>query len=130
MLWLNWSWVGVAVATLVAGFIGGCVHEKREFDAYKEKVAWEAAAQERITQQTIDKQRQVAKEVASDYQSRIDAIRKSYGRVYNNGAGLMPTASCATGRVDERTTYYALAEQCAETTQQLISLQQFIRETQ
>ena len=130
MLWLNWSWVGVAVATLVAGFIGGCVHEKREFDAYKEKVAWEAAAQERITQQTIDKQKQVAKEVASDYQSRIDAIRKSYGRVYNNGAGLMPTCAQATCGSNAGPSYAILAESCAETTQQLVSLQDFIKETQ
>lgn len=127
MGWLNL--LALCAACALAGFVGGCEHEKREFNAYKEKVAWEAAAQERITQKTIDKQKQAAKEVQGDYEKRIADIRRAYGRVYNNGAGLMPPATSTTCGIDATTAYNALAESCAETTQQLISLQDFIKET-
>lgn len=125
MVWLNWGWISVALACLVAGFIGGCEHNKHIVDAY------EAAgkAQELETQKTIQKHEKVAQEIKSDYETRISAIRAAY-RVRNPGSGLMPPAAKTSGGVDAGPADYVLAEQCTETTQQLVSLQLFIKETQ
>ena len=124
MPWLNWSWIGIAAACLVAGFIGGCEHKQRELDRYKAA----GEAQEVATQKTIQKHEKVAQEIKSDYETRISAIRAAY-RVRSPGAGLMPPVPTTTSGTDGATSYAILAEQCTETTQQLVSLQDFIKET-
>lgn len=123
---LPWTWVaGAVVVTFLAGFVGGCEHNKHIIDAY------EAAgkAQELETQKTIQKHEKVAQEIKSDYETRISAIRAAY-RVRPSGTGSMSSASQTSGGTDADTTYNVLAEQCTETTQQLVSLQDFIKETQ
>ena len=125
MVWLNWSWIGISAACLVAGFVGGCEHKQRELDAYKAA----GEAQELATQKTIQKHEKVAQEIKSDYETRISAIRAAY-RVRSPGTGLMPPVTNAPGGFDGSAPYVILAEQCAETTQQLVSLQDFIKETQ
>lgn len=124
MVLLNWGWIGIALACLVGGFIGGCEHNRRIVDAY------EAAgeAQKKQTQQTIQKHKQIAQEVKNDYENRIAAIRAAY-RVRPSGTGLMPPVPTTTSGTDGAASYAILAEQCTETTQQLVSLQDFIKET-
>ena len=125
MLWLNWSCIGIAAACLAAGFVGGCEHKQRELDAYKAA----GEAQELATQKTIQKHEKVAQEIKSDYETRISAIRAAY-RVRSPGTGLMPPSTQASCGSNAGPTYAILAESCAETTQQLVSLQQFVKETQ
>jgi len=125
MLVFNWGWIGIALICFAAGFVGGCEHNKHIIDAY------EAAgkAQEAQTAQTIQKHKQIATEVKNDYENRIAAIRAAY-RVRPSGTGLVsPTAKTTSGS-DGATSYAILAESCAETTQQLVSLQDFVKETQ
>lgn len=117
------SWLYVGAACLIAGFIGGCEHKQRELDAYKAA----GEAQERQTAQTIQKHKQIATEVKNDYESRIAAIRAAY-RVRPSGTGLVPTSPTTSGYPDARSTD-SLPLECAETTQQLVSLQDFIKET-
>jgi hypothetical protein len=124
MLVLNWGWIGIALACLVSGFIGGCEHKQRQLDAYIAA----GEAQELATQKTIQKHEKVAQEIKSDYETRISAIRSAY-RVRSPGTGLMPPSTQPSGGLDGTTTYVILAEQCTETTQQLVSLQDFIKET-
>lgn len=124
MLVFSWGWIGLVVAAMAAGFVGGCEHKQRQLDAYVAA----GEAQNRQTAQTIQKHKQIAQDVKNDYESRIAAIRSSY-RVRSPGTGLMPPATSTTCGIDATTAYNALAESCAETTQQLISLQDFIKET-
>lgn len=127
MSWLEW--LGVAVVIFLAGALTGYSHEKHAFDVYRVEVSATAEAQQRETQKTIQKHEKIAQETKSDYESRIAAIRRAY-RVPNNGAGLMPTAAQASCGSNAGPSYAILAESCAETTQQLVSLQDFIKETQ
>lgn len=124
MVWLNWSWVGIAVACLAAGFVGGCQHKQAEID----RLLAAGEAQNAQTAQTITKHKQIALEVKNDYESRIAAIRSAY-RVRPSGTGLVPPVTYTPGGVDGAPTYAILAERCTETTQQLVSLQDFIKET-
>lgn len=130
MLLLNWGWIGIALVSLVAGFIGGCQHERKEFDLYKASMQATAEAQQRQAQAINESNKQKSKEIASEYQRRIDAIRASYRGLHNYGSNTMPGQAKAASGVDASTTYDVLAESCAETTQQLVSLQDFIKETQ
>lgn len=128
---LPWAWVaGAVVVTFLAGFVGGCEHEKRAFDEYKASVEATTNAQKIQTEKIDQANKQKAKEVASDYEKRIIAIRKSYSGLYDNGSCPMPNQTGSSASVDARPTYNVLAESCAETTQQLISLQQFVKDTQ
>ena len=124
MPWLNWNWLGLAVACLVAGFIGGCEIKQREID----RLLAAGEAQNAQTAQTITKHKQIAQEVKNDYESRIAAIRAAY-RVRPSRTGLVPPSSDAAGYADAHSAHAILTEQCAETTQQLVSLQDFIKET-
>ena len=130
MVLLNWGWIGFALVALVAGFIGGCEHEKREFDLYKAKVEAAVDEQKRETEKINERNKEKTKEVASDYERRIAAIRAAYRGMHNDGTCPVPGPAEASGGIDARPSYDVLAESCAETTQQLISLQQFERETQ
>ena len=125
MLVFNWGWIGIALASLIAGFVGGCEHKQHELDVYKAA----GEAQEVATQKTIQKHEKVAQEIKSDYETRISAIRAAY-RVRPSGTGLMPPVTTPSGSVNGTPAYAILAEQCTETTQQLVSLQDFIKETQ
>lgn len=126
MSWLEW--LGVAAVIFLAGALTGYSHEKHAFDVYRAEVSATAEAQQRETQKTIQKHEKIAQETKSDYESRIAAIRRAY-RVPNNGAGLMPPATQASCSSNAGPSYAILAESCAETTQQLVSLQDFIKET-
>ena len=129
MSWLEW--LGVAAVIFLAGALTGYSHEKHAFDVYRAEVSATAEAQQRETQKTIQKHEKIAQETKSDYEKRIADIRRAYGGVrYNNGAGLMPTATQAASGSNAGPSYAILAESCAETTQQLVSLQQFVKETQ
>lgn len=124
MLWLNWSWVGICVACLAAGFAGGCEIKQREID----RLLAAGEAQNAQTEQTIQKHKQIAQDVKNDYETRIAAIRAGYG-LRSPGRSKLPTISDAAGYADAHSAYLILAEQCTETTQQLVSLQDFIKET-
>lgn len=127
---LPWAWVaGAIVITFLAGFVGGCEHEKREFDEYKATIEANAAAQKREADNINQQNQQKAKEVESDYEKRIAAIRKSYAGMHNSGSCSMPYKSSSPAGTYARPTYDVLAESCAETTEQLVELQKFIRET-
>ena len=125
MLVFNWGWIGIALVAFSTGFFVGCEHNKRVIDAY------EAAgkAQDAQTAQTIEKHKQIATEVKNDYETRIAAIRSAY-RVRPSGSGLVSPFPAATISADGASSYAILAEQCTETTQQLVSLQDFVKETQ
>ena len=128
---LPWTWVaGAVVLTFLAGFTGGCEHEKKAFDMYKARVEATAQAQAEETKKTIQKQEKIAQDTKNDYEKRISDIRRYYGRVHNDGSGTVPSPSETTGGANATPTYDVLIEQCAETTQQLTSLQDFIKETQ
>jgi outer membrane murein-binding lipoprotein Lpp len=125
MPWLNWGWVGVAASCLAAGFVAGCQHKQAEID----RLLAAGEAQNAQTAQTITKHKQIAQDVKNDYETRIAAIRAGYG-LRSPGRSQLPPVTTAASGSDGAASYVILAEQCTETTQQLVSLQDFIKETQ
>ena len=94
--------------------------------------------QYRASIEALGKQQQIAndykvktealltKKVEDAYKSKIDAIRATYG-MHNPSSGAMPTIPNTTIRIDDPASNWVLAQQCTETTQQLVSLQDWIR---
>lgn len=104
--------------------------EKEHFSTYRASVIAAGEAQERQTMETINKQKQIAKNVKDDYETRIASLRAAYRvRPSNPGTGLMPPAPVTAFDFNGRTPNDVFAD-CAETTQQLVSLQDFIKRTQ
>lgn len=86
-------------------------------------------AQEQANQHAIEVAEIITEGVRSEYEARIDAVRRQYaGRVQqcSTSRSNLPTISKTTSRADELAADSRLAGLCAETTQQLISLQQWV----
>ena len=121
--------IGIALACLVSGFYTGFNFERDRFHAYKQNVEIVSAAQEAHTKEVIEKQKRVADETKNDYNRRITDIRRYYVGLLNDDSRPLPATPSTPAGVDARTAYVVLAGQCAVSTQQLVSLQSFIRNT-
>ena len=86
-------------------------------------------AQEAANKSAVEIAEVISEGVRSEYEARIDAVRRQYaGRVQqcSTGRSNLPFISKTTSRADELAADSRLAGLCAETTQQLISLQQWV----
>lgn len=121
----------IAFVAFMVGFGSGWEYEHKKLVAFEANVKAVGEAQERHTEEVIQKQKQIAQEAKNDYQNRIAAIRARYGYGLrpNTGSGQLSAPTITTGGANGFPAYGVLVEQCAETTQQLISLQDFIKET-
>lgn len=121
----------IALAAFIAGFGSGWEYEHKKLVAFEANVKAVGEAQERRTEELIQKHKQIAQETKNDYQNRIAAIRSRYGYGLrpSTGSGQLSTPAITPGGVNGFPAYGVLVEQCAETTQQLTSLQDFIKET-
>lgn len=125
---LDFLYVGVGAAIL--GAVLGWGYEHERFVKYQAHVEELSAEQQRITESINNTNQRKAKEIQSDYEKRIADIRSTYRGLHHPDTCPMPGTGKATAGTYGRPSYDALAESCAETTQQLVELQQFIRETQ
>lgn len=127
--------IAIAVAALFGyGYYKGYSGEKERFDAYKVKVIAAAKAQEEETQRVMKEQERITKRTEAKYEKDISNLRVVY-----NGLRKSTSSSAVSVIPDpsknpiEATSYYLdvapeLANQCGETTQQLINLQEWVKE--
>jgi len=129
--------IAIFTCALLLSAIGGWYVEHCRFVAFEEKVAAIGKEQEIKNEQIVKEQKQVTEGITNDYKSKLAAIKRSYaGKLLDNSSGSqVPTISCTTVGTNEGTTDKVLAievsqlpEQCAETTQQLLSLQAWIQQ--
>jgi hypothetical protein len=86
-------------------------------------------AQEAANKSAVEIAEVITEGVKNEYEARIATLRSQYsGRVRqcSSGSGQMSGTSNTTTRADDLASDSRLAGLCAETTQQLISLQQWI----
>ena len=97
--------------------------------AYKKQVESIAQIQEAKVE-SIQKQHElVTKGIANEYEAKLSALRNYYKStsVWNNSSSSKTSGiSTSPTVVDVATAYNLLAGQCSETTQQLVSLQDWI----
>ena len=120
--------IGLVAALFGYGYYQGYSAEKERFDAFKSELEASALAQEKINQQIEQKNKLIATNIKSEYETKIIALRNYYanGLRYTDSSKL-PSLPNSTYRVDEKTTDPIFIGQCAETTQQLTSLQLWIK---
>jgi len=130
------------VALVAAAFGGWCytrglLHGERELEAFREAVAVEGAKQAEHNLELVNRQQAITQRVSNDYQAKIAALQRKYASwvpVRPDG-GEVSRVSCSAESADAKppdlvsvADYRTLAELCAQTTQQLVSLQGWLKE--
>lgn len=117
---------GVAT-TLVffAGYYKGYKAENSRFVDFKNRIEAEALAQKRVVEQIEKKQKIITEGITNEYKAKLTALELRYGRLHDS------TGKSEVSRIPEpaRSAYEASKDfvlDCANTTQQLVSLQQWL----
>jgi hypothetical protein len=130
------------VVILVAGVFGfGWYKGHEKYADYKAQVDAVAHQQQEQVKQTIAKQQSITKEIESDYKTKLDSVNARYGRLlHSRSSAMQPVPKPATGLdattpngepVEASTVpWIELERDCTITTQQLVSLQTWIKEEQ
>ena len=128
-------WIGGAVLVLLllgAVYAKGWLDRDKDFSKYKVEVKAAAMAQEEATKRAITAQEQITKRTEVKYEKDISTLRAVYNRLRGTtGGSAMSTVPNPATDPAQATAYYLdvapeLATQCGETTQQLVSLQEWI----
>lgn len=117
----------LATATVFfAGYYKGFSHERDRSRLFKAEVEAKARTQEAVVQQIESKQKIITEGIKNEYQARIAALELRYRGMYDStGKYQMPRVPNSTGGTDEASPNFVL--DCAITTQQLVSLQEWIK---
>ena len=118
--------VAVVLTLFSFGYYKGYSHEKAKFDAYKAEIVAVAKEQEAKVKQINKQASKINKEVSNAYSNDVAAIRDYYQRLrLNSGSGAvspLPKGPSGTNGTPED----GLLSDCAETTLQLMYLQEWV----
>ena len=128
-------WLKIGAIAISLGFALGFAYwkgysgEHEKFLKFKAEVAATGKAQEQLNAALVEKHELISTSVKDEYEARIAAIRNYYAnRVQPNpSSGNLPAVSGSTPRIDESAGNTVFVGQCAEVTQQLVSLQKWIK---
>ena len=118
--------IGLVAVLFGTGYYRGYSAEKQRFDAFKTELEASAKAQEKINQQIEQKNKLIADNSKREYEAKIVALRHYYDRLRHPDTNKLPSAAITAHRVDEKATDPVFIGQCAETTLQLVSLQDWV----
>ena len=116
-------------SSFIFGLWKGYSYEHEKFMDFKAKTEL-IAKEQQAKIDSIVKQNQVVNEgIKNEYESKMAAVRNYYAQWVrdNAGSGKLPSIPGTPQGVDAATANAILAGQCAETTAQLSSLQEWIR---
>ena len=123
---------GLLVVLVCGIFFAGWHMRDNDFTIYKDQVR--IAAEKQIAETTsIQKQHVlVTKGISDEYDAKLALIRQYYanGVRNNNGSSTVSGISTTSKLSNAAASYNVLAEQCTETTLQLIDLQKWMLEIQ
>jgi hypothetical protein len=123
-----------AASVFAAGYWKGYSGEKEKFDAYKVEVQTIAKAQEENTKRIIESQKQITQKAEKQHEKDVSSLRAIYDRLRKStSSSAVSAVPDTTANPAEATAYYLavapeLATQCGETTQQVVSLQNWIND--
>lgn len=121
--------IATVVVIFATGYYKGYRNTQDKFDSYKAEVAAVAAKQEAKTKIINQNNTRVAKETSNAYKDNLAAVRDYYNRMYNDGSKFVSRLPNASTGTNATPSYDVLAGQCAETTLQVVTLQDFIKST-
>ena len=118
--------IGILASIFVVGLFLGWNYEHRALVAYKAEVQAQAQKQIAENESKAKQQELINRGIANEYQAKLSALKSYYGGLRQPGSGSMPSLSNPASGVNESTSNQLLA--CAYTTQQLVSLQDWINQ--
>ena len=127
----------IIICVIVAVVIGGWFlyyRERNNFAEYRTATIAAAKAQQDKTDLITKQQNRITKKAEESYAKDVASIRSVYdGLRKSNGGGSVSSVPDTTADAAQATAYYVsvapdLATRCAETTQQVISLQDWIKD--
>jgi hypothetical protein len=125
--------IAAAVIAIVIAYWAGYDRMRDKHLLFVAEVESIGKAQEAANKSAVEIAEVITEGVKNEYEARIATLRSQYaGRVRqcSSGSGQVSSPSSTTSRADDLTSDNRLAGLCAETTQQLISLQQWILKQQ
>jgi hypothetical protein len=108
------------------GYYKGYSGEKQRFDTYKADIEAQVKAQEAINEATKKQQDIIGKSIRSDYENKLSALKHYYNGVRQQSSTSLSTLPNSSLSINAETPNLELA--CANTTQQLVSLQEWVVE--
>ena len=123
------SQVYIYMAIAFGGFGAGFYIEHLRFADFKNEVEIVAKKQQIETKAKIKEQEIINVNVKKTYQANVDNIHNFYSGLHNASSGSMSYNADSTIAINGKAVNVLLvAEQCAQTTQQLISLQDWLNQ--
>ena len=108
------------------GYYKGYSGEKQRFDTYKADIEAQVKAQEAINEATKKQQDIIGKSIRSDYENKLSALKHYYNGVRQQSSTSLSTLPNSSLSTNGEAPNLELA--CASTTQQLVSLQEWVVE--
>jgi hypothetical protein len=118
--------IGILVGIFLFGLLLGWGYEYRNLVAYKAEVEAVAKVQQAKNESITKQQTLVNKGIENEYQAKLSALKSVYGGLRQSSGGSMSAIPQSTIGIDGKATNLELA--CAYTTQQLVSLQDWLRQ--
>ena len=125
---LNYVKMGICVLLLGFCYYLGYSGEHKRFVEFQHVVKQQADIQEAKTKEIIEQQKITTDRITNDYKTQLARLHTVYDGVHVNGGSSLSTPSDTLVRINGFTTDPVFALQCANTTQQLVSLQDFVKE--
>lgn len=110
-----------------AGYYKGFRHERDRFNAFKTELEAKAKAQDMLNKAAEQKNKLIAENVKNEYEARLAALRNYYVGLRHTDSNKLPRVPDSTSTTYAETSNPVFVGQCAETTLQLISLQNWIK---
>ena len=130
MLYGNYVKIILLIGLVCGIFFAGWHTRDRDFTIYKDQVRIEAEKAQAHTE-SIQKQQEITtKGIQNEYDAKLALLRQYYanGVRNNNGSNTMSSISSTSKLSDAIAAYNQLASDCAATTLQAVTLQQWINE--
>jgi len=121
----------ILLIALVCGvFFAGWHTRDRDFTIYKDQVRVEAEKAQAHTESVQKQQALITKGIQDEYDAKLALLRQYYanGVRNNNGGNSVSSISSTSKLSDAITAYNQLASDCAATTLQVVTLQQWVNE--
>ena len=121
--------VGIFVGLCTIVFGSGYWMGYSRYLEYKKAVEIAAKEQEEKVKSIRSQQELVTKGIQNEYDAKLALLRQYYANgVRQPNTSKLPNFSPTTAVLDASAAYAELTRQCAETTQQLVSLQDWIKD--
>jgi len=119
----------IYLALVLGGFGVGYYVEHLRFVDYKQEIQLVAEKQQAKTDAKIKEQEIINENIKQTYEARLTSIHTFYTGMLNSRSGVVSSDPNATITINGETHNVLLvAEQCAQTTEQLMTLQEWVNQ--